>query len=98
MADPYEILGLPRDAGLEQIRKRYLELVREFPPDRSPERFTSIRAAYDELRDPVHRVSNLLFGVQSTDSIDALNADLRARLRAARIPVKTLLSLADASR
>jgi curved DNA-binding protein CbpA len=98
MTDPYEILGLPREADLAEIRKRYLELVREFPPDRAPERFAAIRAAYDEVRDPVHRVSTLLFGIKSADSLDALNADLRARLRAARIPLKTLLALADASR
>ena len=41
MNDPYETLGLSPDAGESEIRRRYLELVREFPPDRAPERFAA---------------------------------------------------------
>ena len=52
MEDPYETLGLTTDAGEAEIRRRYLELVREFPPDRAPERFTAIHAAYEAMRDP----------------------------------------------
>ena len=36
MNDPYEILGLPHSADETEIRRRYLELVRQFPPDRMP--------------------------------------------------------------
>lgn len=32
--DPYLILGLTRDATIDEIRKRYRELVREYHPDR----------------------------------------------------------------
>ena len=32
--DPYLILGLPREASEEEIRRRYRELVREYHPDR----------------------------------------------------------------
>ncbi|MFN4143747.1 TerB family tellurite resistance protein [Aestuariivirga sp.] len=32
--DPWLILGLPHDAGEEEIRRRYRELVREYHPDR----------------------------------------------------------------
>ena len=42
MTDPYEVLGLPRFADETEIRKRYLELVRQFSPDRDPVRFTEI--------------------------------------------------------
>ena len=34
MSDPYEVLGLPGDADDETIRRRYLELVRQFTPER----------------------------------------------------------------
>jgi curved DNA-binding protein CbpA len=95
MNDPYEVLGVSRDAGEAEIRGRYLELVREFPPDRAPERFTAIRAAYDEARNPARRLEMLLFRPEATESLDALANDLRAMLREARIPVKDLLALAE---
>ena len=71
MSDPYEVLGLPRHADEAEIRRRYLELVREFPPDRDPERFTAIRAAYDAVRDPVRRLEAQLFELDTSDSLDA---------------------------
>jgi DnaJ-class molecular chaperone len=96
MTDPYEVLGLPRDADEAAIRTRYLELVRESPPDRAPERFAAVRAAYDEVRDPARRVRSQLFHVATTDSIDAMVDDLRNRLARTRLPLDTLLSLAEA--
>jgi preprotein translocase subunit Sec63 len=96
MIDPYEVLGLPRDADEAAIRTRYLELVRESPPDRAPERFAAIRAAYDEVRDPARRLESLLFHVSMTDSIDAMVLDLRNRLTRTRLPINTLLGLAEA--
>jgi curved DNA-binding protein CbpA len=96
MEDPYETLGLTTDADEAEIRRRYLELVREFPPDRAPERFTAIHAAYEALRDPARRLQAQLFQEESkTDSLDGLAADLRRRLRQVRLPVATLLELAE---
>jgi curved DNA-binding protein CbpA len=96
MSDPYETLGLTTSAGEAEIRRRYLELVREFPPDRAPERFTAIHDAYEALRDPARRLQALLFQMETkTDSLEGLAADLRKRLRRVRLPVATLLELAD---
>src|SRR5215211_3588570 len=97
MSDPYETLGLARDSDEAEIRRRYLELVREFPPDRAPERFAAIRAAYDEVRDPLRRLEAQLFSLKTRDSIDSLLTDLRARLRDAPVPMETLLKLAETS-
>jgi len=94
MTDPYETLGLSRQAGDEEIRARYLELVREFPPDRAAERFAAVRAAYEQLRDPAVRMRSLLFEAGGEESIPAMVADIRRRLRAARLPTRTLLRLA----
>ena len=57
LLDPYAILGLPRGCDESDVRRRYLELVRQFPPDRAPERFAEIRGAYESLRDPVVRLA-----------------------------------------
>lgn len=97
MNDPYELLGVAQDAGQDEIRRRYLELVREFSPERAPERFAAIRAAYDEVRDPLKSLQNQLFSLKTNDSIDAIRNDLRGRLREAKIPMETLLKLAETS-
>jgi DnaJ-class molecular chaperone len=95
MNDPYAVLGLPANADLAQIRQRYLDLVRQFPPDQAPEQFAAIRAAYEEVRDPRRRLEVRLFEPGCGDSLDAIAADLRARLVAGRMPVDALLALAE---
>jgi DnaJ-class molecular chaperone len=95
MSDPYAVLGLPVDADEAQIRQRYLDLVRQFPPDQAPDRFAAIRAAYEDVRDPRRRLEVRLFEPGGGDSLEAIAADLRTRLVAARMPVEALLALAD---
>ncbi|MGN6545708.1 MAG: J domain-containing protein [Aureliella sp.] len=51
--DPLEVLGLPRQASEAEIRARYLELVKQYPPDREPDKFREIRAAYEATKDPL---------------------------------------------
>lgn len=56
MNDPFTVLGVGEDAGDDQIKQRYLALVRAFPPDRDPERFQVYRAAYEAVRDQRKRL------------------------------------------
>ncbi len=95
MADPYQVLGLDAGSSEADIRRRYLELVRQFPPDREPLRFTEVRAAYDQLRDPVVRLKSQLFDLKLDDSIETITSEFRHRLRAAHISTETLLRLAE---
>lgn len=60
MRDPFTVLGVADDADDAEIRQRYLVLVREFPPDRAPERFQELRAAYDALSDERKRLATKL--------------------------------------
>src|SRR5437868_583792 len=61
MEDPYEILGVKRDASQSAIRAAYRKLAKKYHPDVNPgkpevaERFKSISAAYDLLSDPDKR-------------------------------------------
>ena len=54
-SDPYAVLGLPREAPAAEIKRAYFALVRAHPPERDPEAFKRVRAAYERLRDPAKR-------------------------------------------
>ncbi|MCY2964422.1 MAG: J domain-containing protein [Planctomycetota bacterium] len=95
MSDPLEILGLPNDADDAQVRSRYLQLVREFPPDRDPERAAVIREAYEAACDSTKRLDDWLFLTGEFDTIEKLASDVRQRLRPERLSMRVLLSLAD---
>jgi curved DNA-binding protein CbpA len=95
MSDAYTILGLPPGADEAAIRRRYLELVREYPPERCPDQFARIRAAYDHLRDPETRLYQQLFQPRVGESLDEIIADVQRNVPAARIPTEVLLSIAE---
>lgn len=95
MADPYDVLGVSRGSSEADIRHRYLELVRRYPPDRAAERFTEIHQAYEQLRDPVVRLESKLFDLASGETMAGIVADVQRRLRTSRIPTRILLSLAE---
>jgi curved DNA-binding protein CbpA len=78
MRDPFTVLGVAEDAGDAEIRRRYLALVRDFPPDRAPERFQELRAAYEALSDKRKRLATKLLHTNSA-ALSRLTADaLRA--------------------
>lgn len=62
--DPYAVLGLERSAGSDEIRRAYFGLVREHPPERHPEKFKQIRAAYERINTPERRARTDLFLLQ----------------------------------
>ncbi len=43
------VLRVPRDAGMETVRKAYVKLSRRYPPEHFPEKFKEIKKAYDRL-------------------------------------------------
>lgn len=93
MDDPFVVLGLPPDSDETAIRKRYLELVRQFPPERAPEKFATVRRAYDQLRDASARVRARLFEPHAKLEIDTLVKELECQTSRRRLTLQTLLQM-----
>ena len=65
MANPYETLGVPKNASADEIKKAYRKLAREHHPDASggdEARFKEIQGAYDLLSDPEKRQAYDAYG------------------------------------
>src|SRR5690242_18871248 len=93
MDDPHVVLGLPPDCDDETIRRRYLELVRQFSPEHHPAKFAAVRAAYERLRDRTARVRYRLFEAGRKETIESLVEEIACRSSRRRVSLKTLLSV-----
>src|SRR5947199_10325328 len=66
--DPYEVLGVPRDADETQIKKASRRLARELHPDvnshdpQAEEKFKEAAEAYEVLSDPDRRATYDRYG------------------------------------
>ena len=66
--DLYDVLGVKKNAGTDEIKKAYRKLARQYHPDRNPgdgaaeERFKEVQGAYDVLSDAEKRKQYDTFG------------------------------------
>src|SRR5437016_9337459 len=96
MLDAYAILGLPADSDDDTIRRRYLELVRQYPPEHHPQKFAEVRAAYEQLKDLNTRLRHRLFEAGQSESLDAILEELSCRSPRRRLSLTTLLKTTQA--
>ncbi len=92
MKTAFEILGVPENDEDERIKQAYLRKVKQFPPEKSPERFQQIREAYEAIKDARSRIQyqlfhqpdadfdKLLVRAFETDPISAVEADCQIKL------------------
>jgi len=74
--DLYEILGVPRNASQEEIRRAYLKLAHKYHPDKTggdkdaEEKLKEINAAYDVLKNPEKRAQYDRYGTVDGQPFD----------------------------
>jgi DnaJ-class molecular chaperone len=79
MRDPYEVLGVRREASADEIKKSYRQLAKKLHPDLNPgnakaaAQFKDVSAAYDLLSDPEKKARF------DRGEIDASGAETRPR-------------------
>src|ERR1700742_1076571 len=72
--DPYEVLGVERDASTQQIKKAFRALARELHPDvntedpDAEEKFKEAAEAYEILSDPERRATYDRYGYEGLRS------------------------------
>ena len=92
-ADPFAVLGVPPTASDDNVRARYLELVRQYSPESDPDRFQQIHRAYQAASDPLLVARSLL---HATPEIETWRSVLDQQASdPPRIPTEVLLSLGN---
>lgn len=73
--DPYEVLGISRNASAEEIKKAFHKMAAKYHPDKhagdpvAEEKFKEINSAYQILKDPQKRANyDLTHGTYDTNS------------------------------
>jgi len=92
----YHTLGLSPDCTEADLRKRYLELVRRYPPESHPDKFSRIHDAYQFLKNPLESIHEMLFSFSSSeDSIDRIITDVIDIVHSERLPTPLLLQMGE---
>jgi hypothetical protein len=94
LRDPFAVLGVPRDADEATVRARYLALIKKYPPERDPDRFREICAAFEAAKDPLS-IARWLTQEPSQDPPRWEAAIEAASLQPPRMTVEFLLSLGN---
>jgi len=90
---PRLVLGVGPDASDEDLRARYHDLVKRYPPDESPEEFAVVAAAYEAIRERRRRLTAEIFWMPGTGDAVSDLAWWLARAPRKRDDLETLRSI-----
>jgi hypothetical protein len=65
MLSDYFILGLDIDAPDDAIRDQYLKLVKQYPPEKHPQRFQDITESYERIKSRRQAILNWVMGIHA---------------------------------
>ncbi len=83
--DPWQVLGVGREADERTLKKRYFALLREFPPETHPDDFARIQRAWEIVSDPAKRAEH----TATQEPFFEVAEPWRSRLREALSLLKT---------
>jgi DnaJ domain len=92
-SNAHQVLDVKPGATADELRKAYLNLVRQHPPDRDPDKFRDIHAAYQMLNDPIVLATALL--TPSRDMPDLAKVIADAEKIRPRLATLNLLALGN---
>ena len=77
MLNPFAVLGVAETADDDAIKKAYLSQVRDYPPERDPDRFQAIRTAFELIKTRPDRLRYRLFGQDTPDVVGLVASALQ---------------------
>lgn len=92
MRNPYEVLGVPQGAGMEQVNAAYRELLRRYQDGNNQRLIDEINAAYDAIVMGNGSSAGYSAGGNSSYGNNADYSDIRAKINSGRLDdAQTLL-------
>ena len=75
--NPYVILGVSKGISDKELKVSYVNLVKKYDPEKHTERFMTIQAAYDKLKNPSQRAKEDILTFNSPKGDYLFNSDER---------------------
>ncbi len=98
MISYYLTLGVTLEANDHEIRKKYLTLIKQHTPEKSPDRFQQVTTAYEKIKSSRARIRTALFEIiENANTESALLAlGEAASPQRVRVGLKTLMQTLSA--
>ena len=87
------MLDIEASASDDEVRRRYLALVRCYSPEHEPEAFQRIQKAYDTVASESARLRFLLFDLSHWESLEEWMEEIRCQEREKRLGLDEIRAL-----